>query len=139
VHSHSPYAIALGTLPLGNNRVVPTTNPGSNLGNFIPVFSEVGLIQNPAQGQKVAKSLDGQNGVLLRGHGAVVVGSSIEQAVLRAIYLEMEARTELIARGSRELPIPYTNSESDQFKATRAIEHPWEYYVQKVTRAERAR
>src|ERR1700737_3032230 len=51
VHTHSPYAIALGTLTLPDDRVVPTTNPGSNIGNFIPIFSTVGLIQTPEQGR----------------------------------------------------------------------------------------
>jgi ribulose-5-phosphate 4-epimerase/fuculose-1-phosphate aldolase len=112
---------------------VPTTNPGSNLGNFVPIFPEVGLVQNPEKGQKVARALQGQNGVLLRGHGAVVVGGTIEQAVLRALYLEVESRVQLTSRPAGE-PIVYRPEESDLFKETRAIEHPWEYLVEKVRR-----
>jgi len=133
VHTHSPYAIALGTLKMPHDRVLPTTNPGSNIGNFIPIFSVVGLIETPDQGQKVARSLQGQNGVLLRGHGAVVVGASLEQAVLRAIYLEFEARVQLVSRAAGT-PRFYQPEESNRFKATQAIAHPWEYYVQKVRR-----
>lgn len=138
VHTHSPYVIALGTLILPDGKVLPTTNPGSNLGNFIPMFSVIGLIQTPEQGQRVAQALQGQNGVLLRGHGAVVVGASIEQAVLRAIYLELEARTQLLSRAAGS-PGFYQSAESDLFKATGAIDHPWHYFVEKVRRQAAAR
>jgi HCOMODA/2-hydroxy-3-carboxy-muconic semialdehyde decarboxylase len=138
VHTHSPNAIALGTLRIPDDRVTPTTNPGSNLGNFIPIFSRVGLIQTPMQGQQVARALQGQNGVLLRGHGAVTVGTSIEQAVLRAIYLELEARIQMISRAAGS-PIPYKSAESDQFKDTNAVAHPWHYYVEKVKRQQSQR
>jgi ribulose-5-phosphate 4-epimerase/fuculose-1-phosphate aldolase len=133
VHTHSPNAIALGTLALPGGRVLPTTNPGANLGNFVPIFSEVGLIQNAEKGQKVSRALAGQNGVLLRGHGAVVVGGTIEQAVLRALYLEIESRVQLTSRPAGE-PIFYRPEESDLFKETRSVEHPWEYLVEKVKR-----
>ena len=79
VHTHAPYAVALGTLQRSdNNKIFPTTNPGANLGNFIPVFQPVGLISTPEKGMALARTLQGQNGVLLRGHGTVVVGSTLE-------------------------------------------------------------
>ena len=130
VHTHAPYAVALGTLKRSQNRVLPTTTPGANLGNFIPVFQPVGLISTPEKGIEVARTLQGQNGVLLRGHGTVVVGSTLEQAVLRAIYLEFEARTQIRSRSAGE-PIPYEYSESDLFKRTLAVEHAWHFYVEK--------
>lgn len=133
VHAHSPYAVALGTLRVSDNKILPTTNAGANLGNFIPIFQAVGLIRDPEKGIRVARALQGQNGVLLRGHGTVVVGRTLEQAVLRAIYLELEARTQMASRQAGE-PIFYRPDESDLFKDTRAVEHAWDYYVAKVRR-----
>ncbi|MBI4446856.1 MAG: class II aldolase/adducin family protein [Acidobacteria bacterium] len=131
VHTHSPQAVALGVLRHIDNRVLPTTNSGANLGNFIPVFAEIGLIQDVERGSKLARSIQQQSGILLRGHGTVTLGKGLEQAVLRAIYLEVEARTQIAARQAGE-PIFLTPQESDLFKETRAIEHAWEYYVHKV-------
>lgn len=131
VHTHAPNAVALGTLAVTDNKIFPTTNPGANLGNFIPIYPKVGLIGVPQKGLEVARALRGQNGVLLRGHGTVVVGSSLSQAILRAIYLEFEARSQMIARAAGE-PIPYVSNESDQFKRTLAVEHAWHYYVDKI-------
>jgi len=136
VHTHAPFAVALGTLQRSHNKVLPTTNPGSNLGNFIPVFQSVGLISTPERGMELARTLQGQNGVLLRGHGTVVVGTTLEQAVLRAIYLEFEARTQIRSHSAGE-PIPYTASESDLFKRTVAVEHAWHYYVDKFRQSEK--
>jgi ribulose-5-phosphate 4-epimerase/fuculose-1-phosphate aldolase len=133
VHTHSPAAIALGTLAVPDDRVLPTTNPGANLGEFIPIFRSVGLVQTPERGREVVDALLGQNGVLLRGHGAVTVGATVEQAVLRAIYLELEARTQLAARAAG-VPTFYQAGESDLFKGTTAIDHPWHYYVAKLER-----
>ena len=131
VHTHAPYAVALGTLSVPDNKIFPTTNPGANLGNFIPVYPTVGLIGSPEKGLQVARTLQGQNGLLLRGHGTVVVGSSLEQAVLRTIYLEFEARSQMRARAVGE-PLPYLSDESDLFKRTVAIEHAWHFYVDKL-------
>ncbi|MEE8349267.1 MAG: class II aldolase/adducin family protein [Acidobacteriota bacterium] len=131
VHTHAPNAVALGTLRVPDNKILPTTNPGANLGNFIPVFPTVGLIGSPEKGLQVAQTLQGQNGLLLRGHGTVVVGNNLEQAVLRTIYLEFEARSQMTARAAGE-PIPYQADESDLFKRTVAIEHAWHFYVDKL-------
>jgi HCOMODA/2-hydroxy-3-carboxy-muconic semialdehyde decarboxylase len=131
VHTHAPNAVALGTLSVSDNRILPTTNPGANLGNFIPVYGTVGLIGTPEKGLEVALALEGQNGVLLRGHGTVVVGGGLEQAVLRAIYLEFEASSQMRARAAGE-PIPYRSDESDLFKRTVAIEHAWHFYIDKL-------
>lgn len=131
VHTHSAYALALGTMEAPRNRIRPTTNPGANLGNFIPVFPEVGLVLTPEKGLKIARALQGQNGVLLRGHGAVVVGRSLEQAVLRAIYLELEARAQMVSRKAGK-PIAYKTIESDIFRNTPATDHAWRYYAEKA-------
>jgi HCOMODA/2-hydroxy-3-carboxy-muconic semialdehyde decarboxylase len=136
VHTHAPYAVALGTLQRSQHKVLPTTNPGANLGNFIPVFQSVGLISTPERGMELARTLQGQDGVLLRGHGTVVVGATLEQAVLRAIYLEFEARTQIRSHSAGE-PIPYTDGESDLFKRTVAVEHAWHYYVDKFWQSEK--
>lgn len=134
VHVHAPYSIALGTLS-GTDRVRPTTNPGANLGEFIPIYRETGLIETPERAQRMAAALQGQNGVLLRGHGAVVVGATLEQAVLRAIYLELEAHYQLLARASGT-PLFYTPGETARFRHTAAVEHAWHYYLEKLGRFE---
>jgi len=132
VHLHAPHSVALGTLSLPE-RLRPTTNPGANLGEFIPIYGVVGLVENRKTAEQVARALQGQNGVLLRGHGAVVVGKSVEQAVLRAIYLELEARAQLMSRAAGS-PIFFSPQETARFSRTTAVEHAWQYYADKLGR-----
>jgi HCOMODA/2-hydroxy-3-carboxy-muconic semialdehyde decarboxylase len=133
VHVHAPHSVALGTLA-GSDRIRPTTNPGANLGEYVPIYSQTGLVETPDNARKVASALQGQNGVLLRGHGAVIVGETLPQAVLRAIYLELEAQYQLMARAAGT-PLFYSPEETARFRRTTAVEHAWEFYVQKLRRA----
>jgi HCOMODA/2-hydroxy-3-carboxy-muconic semialdehyde decarboxylase len=132
VHIHAPHSVALGTLA-GSDRIRPTTNPGANLGQYIPIYGQTGLVESPENARKVASALQGQNGVLLRGHGAVIVGATLQQAVLRAIYLELEAHYQLMARAAGT-PLFYTPEETARFSRTTAVEHAWEFYLEKLRR-----
>lgn len=50
------------------------------------------LIRNPVLGQALAKSMADKPAVLMRGHGATVVGPSLQRLVGRSIFLAMNAR-----------------------------------------------
>jgi ribulose-5-phosphate 4-epimerase/fuculose-1-phosphate aldolase len=53
------------------------------------------LIRSPYLGQALARSLGAHSCVLMRGHGSTVVGTSLRQAVYRAIYAEVNAKLQL--------------------------------------------
>jgi len=46
----------------------------------------------------LAAALESRSLVLMRGHGSTVVGTSLEQAVYRAFYAEVNARLQLQAK-----------------------------------------
>ncbi len=50
------------------------------------------LIRNAALGVQLATALGNASVVLMRGHGSTVVGSSVRQAVFRAVYAETKAK-----------------------------------------------
>lgn len=52
------------------------------------------LIRNRELGCSLATSLGDAAVVLMRGHGSVVVGASVQQAVHRAVFTELNARTQ---------------------------------------------
>lgn len=133
VHTHAPNTVALGTLSFAGT-LRPVTNLGSNLGEYIPIHEKTGLVENPDIARVVAQTLDGQNAVLLRGHGAVIVGATLEEAVLRAIYLEQEARFQLLTRAAGT-PRYFTAEESAPFSKKTATEHAWQYYLEKLARS----
>jgi HCOMODA/2-hydroxy-3-carboxy-muconic semialdehyde decarboxylase len=55
------------------------------------------LIRNEALGRALAAKLADRNAVLMRGHGAVVVGPSLPMVVRRSINLALNARLQLEA------------------------------------------
>jgi len=97
IHSHSPDVIpfSVSDVPL---------RPVSHMAGFLldrtPVFeirSTGGdgtdmLVRDGALGAALAKVLGGGTVALMRGHGDVVVGTSIRTATMHAIYTNLDAR-----------------------------------------------
>jgi HCOMODA/2-hydroxy-3-carboxy-muconic semialdehyde decarboxylase len=50
------------------------------------------LVRTPELGAALARSLGGNNIVLMRGHGSTVIGFNLRQAVYRAVYAELNAK-----------------------------------------------
>ena len=88
VHSHQPLATCFGT---AGKKILPLHNQFSAFAPATPIYEKPDLISNPELADEVAKALGRHNALLLRGHGVVVVGRSVESAVVNAIYLERAA------------------------------------------------
>jgi ribulose-5-phosphate 4-epimerase/fuculose-1-phosphate aldolase len=97
VHSHSPSVIPFGVT---DAPLRPIYHMSSFLGAGVPLFEirEAGgeatdmLVRDNKLGAALAHALGQASVALMRGHGDVVVGNSIPQAVFRAVYTEMNAR-----------------------------------------------
>jgi ribulose-5-phosphate 4-epimerase/fuculose-1-phosphate aldolase len=95
VHSHSPSVIPFG---ITGQRLKPVFHMSGFLGSGSAHFeirdtagdSDL-LIRSPALGKALAASLGDCACVLMRGHGSTVVGGSLEHAVYRAVYTEVNA------------------------------------------------
>jgi ribulose-5-phosphate 4-epimerase/fuculose-1-phosphate aldolase len=107
VHCHAPALIPFGItkIPLR-----PVYHNSSFVGEGIPVFEirEASgdtnmLVEKPELGRALAKTLGNKPAVLMRGHGAVIVGKSVIEAVARSVYLEENARVQAqaMAMGQR--------------------------------------
>ena len=55
------------------------------------------LVTNMEQGGDLAKKLGNNRMVMMRGHGATAAGSTVEDAVISSIYLQIAARQQLDA------------------------------------------
>jgi HCOMODA/2-hydroxy-3-carboxy-muconic semialdehyde decarboxylase len=136
VHSHSPSVIPFGVtkVPLR-----PIYHMSSFLGAGIPVFEirEAGgpatdmLIRSPELGAALAQKIGTAAVVLMRGHGDVVIGSSVNQVVFRAIYTEVNARlqAEALRLGGGE--VEFLNDE-EAAKASQTndavLNRPWDLW-----------
>jgi HCOMODA/2-hydroxy-3-carboxy-muconic semialdehyde decarboxylase len=63
----------------------------------VPVFQGPGQVETPERAAEIAELLGSGNAVLLRGHGAVVVGSSIPDVCMLSLSLEESARLQVEA------------------------------------------
>src|SRR5437660_6111156 len=98
VHTHAPHAVAFSSL---GRELVPVNNEAGYFYRKLPVFSETtDLIVSPARGKAVARSLGQHGAVLLRNHGIVTAGRSIEEAVWIALKLERACRVQLMAEAA---------------------------------------
>jgi ribulose-5-phosphate 4-epimerase/fuculose-1-phosphate aldolase len=101
IHCHAPQLIPFGATkaPLR-----PIYHMSGFLGAGVPVFEirAAGgmtdmLVRSPQLGRALAGTLSDKPMVLMRGHGATMVGASITQVVYRSIYAAMNARLQMDA------------------------------------------
>jgi ribulose-5-phosphate 4-epimerase/fuculose-1-phosphate aldolase len=124
VHSHAPSVIPFGIVREAPLR--PVWHMSAFLGDDVPVFEirdAVGdasdlLVRDAATGDALARALGGGNAVLMRGHGATVVGRDVREAVFRAVYLALNAQ--LQADAMRLGTVAYLSPREAQ-TATRTI------------------
>jgi ribulose-5-phosphate 4-epimerase/fuculose-1-phosphate aldolase len=136
VHSHSPAVIPFGVVGV---KLQPIFHLGGFLGAGVPVFEirDAGgaatdmLIRNAALGAALARTLGDAAVALLRGHGDVVVGRSVREAVFRAVYTEVNARLESEALRLGEGRAVFLNEEEAAAAAStnsQQIGRPWELW-----------
>jgi HCOMODA/2-hydroxy-3-carboxy-muconic semialdehyde decarboxylase len=139
VHNH-----AYDVLPftVTNEPLRPIVHTASVIGAEIPVWdirTKFGatdmLVRSLEQGRDLAAALGANTCALLRGHGAVVVGASIERAVLTAIYLQVNAKV-LLQSLQLGRPEPLSAEEIARSSETQfsplALDRSWEYFCQRA-------
>jgi HCOMODA/2-hydroxy-3-carboxy-muconic semialdehyde decarboxylase len=139
VHHH-----AYGVLPftITGEPLRPVVHTASVIGAEIPVWdirTRFGgtdmLVRSIEQGRDLAAMLAANTCVLIRGHGAVVVGASVERAVLTAIYLQVNANV-LLQALPLGLPEPLSAEEIERSAEAQfsplALDRSWEYFCQRA-------
>jgi ribulose-5-phosphate 4-epimerase/fuculose-1-phosphate aldolase len=94
VHTHQPLATAFG---IAGVPLLPVYFGGARFAPATPILENPRIIDNVAMAREAAETLGQANALLLRHHGVVVVGASVEEATAGAVYLERNAYLQLIA------------------------------------------
>ena len=99
IHSHPMHAVAFSSL---GRPLVAVGNSGVHFANGrLPVFDETtDLIISQQRGRAVARCLGAHAVLLLRNHGIVATGASIEEAVWNAIKVERACQLQLMAEAA---------------------------------------
>jgi len=137
IHSHSPSVIPLGLTPI---KMRPVVAQAGFLPPETPVF-EIRKAREPGgrgmqvtdtkRGAALARVLASHPAVLMRGHGDVVVGSSVKQATVHSAYVNINARMQMQAMTLSSDIVTMNEAElftPDEFDFNR----PWEHFKQKT-------
>ena len=140
IHSHSQAVIPFS---VANVPLRPVVAQAGFLPLETPNFeirdargNERGMqVTSMARGAALAKTLGNAPVALMRGHGNVVVGASVKQATVYAVYADINARMQAAALALKS-PIVLMN-EPELFDPSEFdINRPWEHYRQKLLRAD---
>lgn len=137
IHSHAPEVIpfTVTSVPLR-----PMIHMAGFMPQVVPVFDNrkvAGmtdlLIRTPELGKALAAALGPNPMILLRGHGAVVVGPSLHVVVGRAYYMTVDARTELQALAIGGTNVTYlAPQEAEKAAAQDGFERAWTLWKAKA-------
>ncbi|ROZ74976.1 class II aldolase/adducin family protein [Ramlibacter sp. WS9] len=137
VHSHSPSVIPFAST---KQPLRPVFHMSGFLGGGSAHFEirESGgdtdmLISSSYLGQALAKSLGAHTCVLMRGHGSTVVGASLQQAVYRAVYAEVNAKLQMAAMGIGA--VTFLSEEEARLSSSTndgQIERSWDLWIKRL-------
>jgi L-fuculose-phosphate aldolase len=95
IHTHPTYAVALSAT---GKALESISQPAVAFSDGLPYFSEaIDLIRSQDLGKAVATALGSCKAVLMRNHGAAIVGSNVEESTILAIMLDNACQIQLAA------------------------------------------
>ena len=131
-HLHPQFATVF---PIAGRPLVPVFQLGAAFPvQGLPVYDDADLIRSDAEADAVARTLGSGRAVLLRGHGAVVVGEDVETCFTTSIWMEENAKKQLWA-SVLGTPRVFTEEEARRVRASlwerNILLKTWEHYVGK--------
>ena len=140
VHNHSPAVIPYG---ISGTPLRPVMHMCASMGARVPlwdsrtVFGDTNLlVTNMEMARDLARTLAGGSVALMRGHGCVVAGRSLREAVFISVYLELNA--ELQWKASMMGAVTFlSDGEVAAILRSRAsftYERAWEYWCNRAGR-----
>ena len=132
-HFHSPAVVLLSVI---GQTLRPMHNYSAIFYEGVPVFEGTGQVESPQRAGEIARILGPAKAVILRGHGAVVVGQNIREACILSLYLEESARLQVEAM---KLGAPKFISQSEAQRIAQrtfkpaSTERAWEHFKAKAT------
>jgi L-fuculose-phosphate aldolase len=132
VHAHPSYAIALSTVI---DKFLPVHHYGTIFHGKINVFEGIGQVKTGSRARQILECLGNGQAILQRGHGTLVVGKTLAEAVLATLYLEESAKIYFLAQTmGRPQPIPKNMSQriSQEIFKERSNQKAWDFYVSRL-------
>lgn len=101
IHTHGKAGVALGCAGMN---LEPITQTGAVFHDDISLFDEFhGIVLDTHEGDAIAAALGPRRGLLLKNHGALVVGANVAEACIGMTVLEWAADVQLRAAAAGPL------------------------------------
>jgi L-fuculose-phosphate aldolase len=125
IHAHPEMAIVFS---VAGQEILPVEHRAISFYPAVRILDLPGQINTPELGSRVAQGLGDDLAIMLRGHGNVVVGGSIEGVCANAFTLEKNARIQYkaIAMG-KELHVIQPEEVQEGFR--KDLSSVWPYYA----------
>jgi 3,4-dihydroxyphthalate decarboxylase len=142
VHCHASMCVALS---LADRPIDWVHMQSSRFKGGTPIFPRPIYILDESEGAELAKALGEASAIMIKGHGIVTVGATIDEACINALYMERTAKIMAMARlhgyqGPTEESIQIlSDSKKKLFTRPRAaMSHSaeWNYYADKIKKGE---
>ncbi len=134
VHAHPQIATAFSTV---DQKILPITLGSTIFYKGVPIV-DVGTswITSEAHGKVLVEKLGDRNAVLLRGHGVVTAGRTLEEACFVTIALEKAAKMQIIA-SMAGTPKPFSAYHSKEYAQVELPDvHEWTYFEKRLRQLE---
>jgi HCOMODA/2-hydroxy-3-carboxy-muconic semialdehyde decarboxylase len=133
VHTHAPAVILMG---ISGETLMPMYQMTGYMGAGVPLFDirkAVGmtnmLISDVVRAKALVQALADKPALLMRGHGGVVTGSNLAQAVGRSVYMRVNAELQVQVLGKK---ITYLAPEEARLASDNDYPKDWEMWKRKV-------
>jgi ribulose-5-phosphate 4-epimerase/fuculose-1-phosphate aldolase len=143
VHSHSPSVVPFSVVDNPMRAIFHTAAfiaAGVPIFDIAETFGETDmLISDHAKGRALAEALADKPVCLMRAHGSVAVGPSLQHAVFRAVYTEVNAKLQLQATmlGTSIAALTVGEGALADDVNLKGVGRPWEVWKKRALRAMR--
>jgi len=132
VHCHPPYTVAFSTL---GEEFRPVHHYGAPFHGKLAVYRSPGQTKSDDRAQEVARQLGHGRVILQQGHGCIMVGKDLAEAVLCTLYLEEACKILAIARQMGKpqyLSLEESETISAQILKERSQKKGWKHFSDKL-------
>ncbi len=135
IHTHGKNGLALG---ITGSTLEPVTQTGALFYEDIAFLDEYeGIVLGKNEGDTIAEALGPRRGVLLKNHGALVVGASVRETTISMLVLEFAAEVQLKAMAAGKLHhLPEAAArQAKKFLTDKTfIDQRWDHQVRRIRR-----
>jgi ribulose-5-phosphate 4-epimerase/fuculose-1-phosphate aldolase len=142
VHCHASTCVAMS---LADTPVSCVHVQSNRFGKGVPIYPRPIYILDEFEGADLARTLGDAKGMMIKGHGIVTVGSTIDEACFNAVYMERTAKIMATAQlfGFKGVPSDFieqlTSSKEKILSRGKRLAHSaeWNYYSELIGKGER--